>query len=117
MSVNCNICSFLLGFNTVSNLSHIKTHCYIAITSVCVGLINNWIIFLQQAKFSGIITGFKKFKLNIWQTSTELNGILNIVEPQIMDKAFNQRKYLLHIILLIYLISSMIVHGWRGGGI
>ena len=29
------ICSLLQGLNTVSNLPHIKTHCYIAITSVC----------------------------------------------------------------------------------
>ena len=100
MSVNCNICLFLLGFYTVSNLSHIKTHCSIAITSVCVGLIDNWIILWQQVKFSGIITGFK---LNIWQTSTELKTILNMVEPQIMYKVFNRRKYLLRVILLIYI--------------
>ena len=46
MSVNCNICSVLLGFNTVYNLARIKTQGYIA--TACVWL---------PAKFSGIIAG------------------------------------------------------------
>ena len=46
MLVNCNICSDLLGFYTVYNLAHIKTHSYIATAPV-------WL----PAKFSGIIAG------------------------------------------------------------
>ena len=46
MSVNCNICSVLLGFDTVYNLARIKTNGYSTTARV-------WLL----AKFSAIIAG------------------------------------------------------------
>ena len=57
MSENCSICSFLLGLNTVTNLSHIKAHCYITITSVCAVFIEGQTDVWLLARFSGIIAG------------------------------------------------------------
>ena len=64
MSVNCNICSDLLGFNTVNSSTCIETHGYIATARV-------WL----PAKFSGIIVGLNilaylkrhQHNLNRWQ--------------------------------------------------